>query len=1787
MRTLLAAILITAARSIRLFSTLCRPAGSKLKRIVISQEDIDQGYPTAVLYNTDQPCQYEHDFESLYTQSVLLLQRSLTEADDLANKNTVGEWLHFTISNYISFNRAGKITGMFLAAFTVPEIIAQIHEFSSLSHLCNQALEAILESQSQESKSNVVDCNEQKYYIVELTIPRYLSLESHYSFTTMITVDRPDILAIANILQSNYFSKFNLIAPCWAKSLDSQYCTVSSLSVSDEQRFTLLTHVHVLRAVHNDCIHCQSFPQLEDVLRYIWHMGCHTILLRPSRAFVKSVYSQNISDDALFKEQKVFSVIIIHDKIMFLEKYCEFRLLVDTEDLHPTFERFRSIAQHNLKRVFLCICKKIYTDLLRVSPRIDRISLSHNSSSDSESSDFSDSENEASSGNDLSEQDTVAGGLDVFTPQGWDEGAGDIAVEYARSRQSSPVIFPSQSRNVRHSSRQGFSDGRNAPPIRDNAHVDLGRNFSSTSGNSIRFSYRTYLIRFIPEQRFQGSFKCFDHFCDDNSNADPALILQLVSQTTAIDARYLSFGDFRYSFGNFAASQCRSITELHGVYYHLCYVSFNELLPRRFLNIYAHPPQGTNFCLGTVHIDRVGNISPDAFPDDHAVARYIVQPFSQVNTEQYYHRFRSDGDSSRLSHFQCSITFYRPYHDPVSFILQPDADIAAVKSALCEFLQPDDSASPIFSTDQTHFLDQFSLSDTTLVCRLARDSVGPIHVFGYYPLAHPTFDSCTRLCFGYYTIERLPGSLSRPSEAPISSVNLDDSANVVNGRHRNNTPTGVTFRREQYSSRFSTQPRGRVRFSPMFRLYSNAFMIFTRQDSFSAVHSEDLSRWYVADSGCQETMSSVLHHFIDTTPCKVVIQTAKSGSVITASLRGKLRLPVSNDEGSELDFDIPSGIYTPECDKPLLSIGALIDSGHHVTFTASFSGIKTATSSIPFVWLRGLWWLPVRDSPPPCDTNAFGAVKSTTSTALQLWHLRMGHVGIFALRNLHHVLTGINPLPSQFDFPCHDCMQSKMRHRNKPESSTSTLTRPFELVHFDTLFVEQPTISGCKMDSHFIDGYSHWEVNYVHKYKTNIPVFFDQFKATVNTFRKAGSDARYTIERIRTDNAGELTSASMKQWFADNQVVQELSCPYDQSQNGIPERHGGVKCQMIRGMLSTSRLPSYTWGYASYYAVYIKNRVPSSALSNKHQTPVSPYMLVYGQKPSFSNLHPFGCLCWVYVSKQQSTGWKLSARGLPCVFLGLGNWQGRKAFLALDLSTRRVHATVNAKFDETYFPCRPAGYRRIHNLDLDLSSTSTETPPSSVSDAMDSPQMFTYEHIDEPVLSPETLPPIPSLVQELSDDDEDTVENNYVLLDMPQPCSAVPDPEVQAPPIDIAAAIPPAQPQPAELPPVQQQPFMQFFDEDVQEHAAWSFGSAVSDHNMNAFTVSYALAEPTDIDEPRTHAEAVKSRHADKWLEAERSEHNALIQKEVYDIVSRPRDKQILKARPVYKIKRDSHGTILKFKVRVVVKGYLQKYGVSYFDVFAPVSTVDGIRIIIAIATQRDWGIRQFDVSTAYLNAPIEEEIYVEPPPGFEEPDKKVWLLKKSLYGAKQSAKNWGDFLATVLREYGFRLASSDHYIWTTISLYLALHVDDLAIAYANQDALHHFTTFIKSKFEFNDLGELSYFLGVQIIRNRDLGITQLSQAGYIDQALLKFGLQDANIVNVPLNPGVKFSLADEPKCTDAEHDLYRSLIGSANWKAVWTSPEISFAVHYLSRFLTNPAKAYLKAAFHHPFEST
>ena len=202
----------------------------------------------------------------------------------------------------------------------------------------------------------------------------------------------------------------------------------------------------------------------------------------------------------------------------------------------------------------------------------------------------------------------------------------------------------------------------------------------------------------------------------------------------------------------------------------------------------------------------------------------------------------------------------------------------------------------------------------------------------------------------------------------------------------------------------------------------------------------------------------------------------------------------------------------------------------------------------------------------------------------------------------------------------------------------------------------------------------------------------------------------------------------------------------------------------------------------------------------------------------------------------------------------------------------------------------------------------------------------------------------------------------------------------------------------------------------------------------------------------------------------------------------------------------------------MVAKVYQQKFGISDFEIFATVSTVDGLCNIISIATQGNWGPRQFYFSTACLNARIEEEIYVDPPPDFEESDGKIWLLKKILFGAKQSAKNLGNLPAKTLREYGFMLASADNYVWTTEELFIGYHVDDLAVAYATESALDKFTAFIRTKSEMDVLGEFFHFLGIEIScesSDCSLGIAQLTQSGYIDQVLIYFCLEHTSIVVV------------------------------------------------------------------------
>lgn len=140
-----------------------------------------------------------------------------------------------------------------------------------------------------------------------------------------------------------------------------------------------------------------------------------------------------------------------------------------------------------------------------------------------------------------------------------------------------------------------------------------------------------------------------------------------------------------------------------------------------------------------------------------------------------------------------------------------------------------------------------------------------------------------------------------------------------------------------------------------------------------------------------------------------------------------------------------------------------------------------------------------------------------------------------------------------------------------------------------------------------------------------------------------------------------------------------------------------------------------------------------------------------------------------------------------------------------------------------------------------------------------------------------------------------------------------------------------------------------------------------------------------------------------------KEELNMIEKNETWELVDRPAHKKTIGVKWVYRTKFNSDGSINKHKVRLVVKGYAQIFGVDFSETFAPVARMDTIRMLFALAAQKRWLVHQMDVKSAFFNGVLDEEIYVERPEGFviQGQENKVYRLKKALYGCRQAPRNW------------------------------------------------------------------------------------------------------------------------------------------------------------------------------------
>ncbi|CAL1396308.1 unnamed protein product [Linum trigynum] len=292
-------------------------------------------------------------------------------------------------------------------------------------------------------------------------------------------------------------------------------------------------------------------------------------------------------------------------------------------------------------------------------------------------------------------------------------------------------------------------------------------------------------------------------------------------------------------------------------------------------------------------------------------------------------------------------------------------------------------------------------------------------------------------------------------------------------------------------------------------------------------------------------------------------------------------------------------------------------------------------------------------------------------------------------------------------------------------------------------------------------------------------------------------------------------------------------------------------------------------------------------------------------------------------------------------------------------------------------------------------------------------------------------------------------------------------------------------------------------------------------------------SEPVDVEE------AMKN---EKWKRAMDEEIGAIEKNKTWELVSLPENQKPIGVKWVFKAKKNAKGEVVRHKARLVAKGYSQRPGIDYNEVFAPVARMESIRMVISLAAQNRWKIHQMDVKSAFLNGYLEEDIYIEQPPGYvvEGQEDKVLKLKKALYGLKQAPRAWNSRIDKYFQQNGFCKCPHEHALYCKVQggeiLMVCLYVDDLVFTGNDPQMFEEFKKTMVREFEMTDIGLMSYYLGIEV-NQKEEGIF-ISQSGFAKEVLKKFKMENCNHVSTPAECGLKLSKDDKGEKNAAKRIL-------------------------------------------------
>jgi Reverse transcriptase (RNA-dependent DNA polymerase) len=263
-----------------------------------------------------------------------------------------------------------------------------------------------------------------------------------------------------------------------------------------------------------------------------------------------------------------------------------------------------------------------------------------------------------------------------------------------------------------------------------------------------------------------------------------------------------------------------------------------------------------------------------------------------------------------------------------------------------------------------------------------------------------------------------------------------------------------------------------------------------------------------------------------------------------------------------------------------------------------------------------------------------------------------------------------------------------------------------------------------------------------------------------------------------------------------------------------------------------------------------------------------------------------------------------------------------------------------------------------------------------------------------------------------------------------------------------------------------------------------------------------------------------------------------------------------------------------------VAKGYTQTYGVDYLETFALVAKMNTVRTLISCAVNLGWDLCQLDVKNAFLHGDLKEEVFMEIPPGFanEQLRDKVCRLKRSLYGLKQSPRAWFERFSMTMKRLGYRQGDVDHTMFIQRkdekNCILIVYVDDIVLTGNDLVEMKRLKASLAKEFKMKDLGELCYFLGIEVARSKK-GVVLLQQR-YVLDLLSDTGMLGCKPANTPIDPNHKLSGG---RGNQMEKDQYQRLVGRLIYLA-HTRPDIFYAVSVVSRYMHDPRISHLETVY-------